>query len=102
MKQAIYINSVRHGGRHVDSQEGLGDWNQWGIVTGALVGAFAGYLLTTPHGRRVCDAAVQLLEDFSVECLRFSQASARAQMAAAEGWKAIEGTFDGSRTSANH
>ena len=86
----------------MDSEEGLGDWNHWGIVSGALVGAFAGYLLTTPNGRRLCDAVVQLLEDFSAECVRFSQASGRAQMAAVEGWKAIEETFDGSRTSATH
>jgi len=85
----------------VDGPEGDRDWNHWGVVAGALVGGLAGYLLTTPGGRRFCDAAVQLLEDFSFECARFSQASARAQVAAAEGWKAIEGTLEASRRPAS-
>jgi len=82
----------------VDSQEGVREWsNPWGIVTCALVGAAAGYLLTTPGGRRLCDATIQLIEDFSFECVRFCQASARAQLAAAESWKALEGAFDSRR-----
>jgi len=74
----------------------------WGIVGGAFVGAFAGYLLTTPEGRRFCDAAIQLLEDLSYEFSRFGNAAARAQSAAAEGWKAVEGTADFSKRPTAH
>jgi hypothetical protein len=88
---------------NVDSQVEVKEWgNYWGIVSTALVGAFAGYLLTTPRGRRFCDAAIQMLEDFSYECARFGQAAARAQVAASEGWKAVEGTFDVSKRPTTH
>ena len=70
-----------------------GRWSSthWAVVSGALVGAVAGYLLRTPKGRRLCEAAVQTLDEFSLECARVCEAATRARIAAAEGWSAIEG-----------
>jgi hypothetical protein len=80
----------------VDNQMEVKRWpSHWGVVSGAVLGALGGYLLTTPEGRRICDAAIQLLENFSHECARFGQAAARAQTAAADGWRAVEETLGG-------
>jgi hypothetical protein len=87
----------------VDSQVEVKRWpSHWGVLSGAVVGALGGYLLTTPEGRRICDAAIQLLENFSHECARFSQAAARAQSAAVDGWKAVEGSLGVSNRSTTH
>ena len=68
----IVLNVLVKGGRDVDGQEGV-------------------------RGRRLCDAAIELLDGFSFECARFCQAATRARIAAADGWKALEGTLDASR-----
>jgi len=68
----------------------------WNIVSSALLGALAGYLLVTPSGKRLCHAAIRLLDDFSSECEKLSQATIRAQTAAVDSWKAIETSFGAS------
>lgn len=70
--------------------------DHWSIVSSALLGALAGYLLVTPTGRRLCHAAIELLDDFSSECEKFSRATIRAQTAAVDSWKAIETSFGAS------
>jgi hypothetical protein len=77
----------------VANKDEVVNWSgsHWAIVSGALAGALAGYLLRTPRGRRLCDAVIQMLDDFSFECTRFCQACARAQIAASDTWKALEG-----------
>lgn len=71
--------------------------SHWAILTGALAGAVAGYLFGTPSGRRLRDAAVRMLDDFSMECTRLCQVSARALIAVADSWKALEETAAASR-----
>ena len=78
-----------------EARQGSED-GHWGIVSTALMGALAGYLLITPTGRRLCDSAIQLLDHFSAECERFSQATTRAQIAAVNSWRAIETSFGAS------
>jgi hypothetical protein len=73
-----------------DDSDSLRWRGSWAIVSGALVGAMAGYLLRTRRGRRLCDAVIQTLDDFSFECVRFCQAAGRAQMAAADSWDALK------------
>jgi hypothetical protein len=63
----------------------------WLIAAGALAGALAGYVLRTPRGRHVLDEVIVMLDDFSSGCARFSQACARAQLAASESWNAVTG-----------
>jgi hypothetical protein len=65
------------------------DVNLWVIAAGALAGVLAGYVLTTPRGRRVFDEAIVILDDFAASCARFSQACARAQLAASDSWHAV-------------
>jgi hypothetical protein len=65
------------------------DVNLWVIAAGALAGVLAGYVLTTPRGRRAFDEAIGILDDFAASCARFSQACARAQVAASDGWHAV-------------
>ena len=47
------------------------------VATGAAAGALAVYILRTPAGRRLLDAAITVLDDFSFECARFCQACTR-------------------------
>jgi hypothetical protein len=61
----------------------------WIIVSGAVLGGLAFYLLQTPKGRQLCDILVRALDEFSLECRRVSQAASRAEIAAAEAWQAI-------------
>jgi hypothetical protein len=61
-------------------------------AAGAAAGALAVYILTTPEGRRLFNAAIGVLDDFSVECARFSQACTRAHIAAAESWQTVKGS----------
>jgi hypothetical protein len=63
---------------------------QWAVLSGAALGAAAGYLLGTPGGRRFCDACVGALDDFSDECERFCQALVRAQVAATDSGRVFE------------
>ena len=65
------------------------DVNPWAIAAGVLAGVLAGYVLTTPRGRRAFDEAIDVLDDFAASCARFSQACARAQLAASDGWHAV-------------
>ena len=65
------------------------DVNPWAIAAGVLAGVLAGYVLTTPRGRRVFDEAIVILDDFAASCARFSQACARAQLAASDSWHAV-------------
>ena len=90
---------ARQEGHQLDSQDATSSWSfgLWGILASAVIGAAAGYLLTTPRGRRLCDATIQLLDNFSFECARFCQASTRAQIAAADAWKALEDNLGVSR-----
>jgi hypothetical protein len=69
----------------MDESRGSG----WVIVSGAVLGGVAFYLLQTPKGRALCGALIRALDDFSLECRRFSQAASRAEIAAADAWQAI-------------
>jgi len=62
------------------------------VATGAAAGALAIYVLGTPGGRRLLNSAIGLLDDFSFECARFSQACTRAQIAASGSWQAVQGS----------
>ena len=61
-------------------------------AAGAAAGAVAVYVLTTPEGRRLFNAAIGVLDDFAFECARFSQACTRAQIAASESWQTVKGS----------
>jgi len=63
---------------------------QWAILSGATLGAAAGYLLGTSEGRRLCDACVGALDDFAEQCERFCQALVRAQVAATDSGRVFE------------
>ena len=63
----------------------------WAVAAGAAVGALAVYVLGTARGRRAFDEAIVMLDDFSSGCAQFSQACARAQLAASDGWRAVAG-----------
>ena len=64
----------------------------WAIVAGAAAGAAAIYLLRTAEGKKLLDAAIRLLEDFTREAARFQEASIRARTAASESWQAVSGS----------
>ena len=64
----------------------------WAIVAGAAAGVAAIYLLRTAEGKKVLDAAIRLLEDFTNEAARFQEACARARSAASESWQAVSGS----------
>jgi hypothetical protein len=70
--------------------------NGWVIVSGAVLGGLAFYLLQTPKGRQLCDTLIRALDEFSLECRRFSQAASRAEIAAADAWQAINAPRAGS------
>jgi hypothetical protein len=63
--------------------------SHWIIVSGAVLGGLAFYLLQTPKGRELCDTLIRALDEFTLECRRFSQAASRAEIAAADAWQAI-------------
>jgi len=63
--------------------------NLWPIAAGALAGALAGYVLSTPRGRHALDDVIVMLDDFSTGCARFSQSCARAQLSVVDGWHAL-------------
>ena len=65
--------------------------NLWAIAAGAAFGALAVYVLGTARGRRAFDEAIVMLDDFSSGCAQFSQACARAQLAASDGWRVLAG-----------
>jgi hypothetical protein len=62
------------------------------IVAGAAAGAAAIYVLRTAEGRKLLDAAIRLLEDFTREAARFQEACARARSAASDSWQAVSGS----------
>ena len=64
----------------------------WAIVAGAAAGAAAIYVLRTAEGRKLLDAAIRLLEDFSREAARFQEACTRARAAASDSWQAVSGS----------
>ena len=69
-----------------EREESNSHTNLWPIAAGALAGALAGYVLSTPRGRRALDEVIVMIDDFSTGCVRFSQACARAQLSASESW----------------
>jgi hypothetical protein len=72
-----------------EREESKSHANLWPIAAGALAGALAGYVLSTPRGRQALDEVIVMLDDFSTGCARFSQSCARAQLSAFEGWHAL-------------
>ncbi len=64
----------------------------WAIVAGAAVGAAAIYVLRTAEGKKLLDAAIRLLDDFSREAARFQDACVRARTAASDSWQAVSGS----------
>lgn len=73
--------------------ESKGRANLWPIAAGAVAGALAGYVLSTPRGRQVLDDVIAMIDDFSTDCARFSQACARAQLSASESWNTVTDGF---------
>jgi hypothetical protein len=72
-----------------EREESNSHTNLWPIAAGALAGALAGYVLSTPRGRRALDEVIVMIDDFSTGWARFSQSCARAQLSAFEGWHAL-------------
>ncbi|HUK32260.1 MAG TPA: hypothetical protein VLV86_00030 [Vicinamibacterales bacterium] len=64
----------------------------WWIVGGAAAGIAAIYVLRTTEGRKLLDAAIRLLDDFSQEAARFQDACVRARTAASDSWQAVSGS----------
>ena len=64
----------------------------WAIVAGAAAGVAAIYVLRTAEGRRLLDAAIRLLDDFTRESARFQEACIRARTAASDSWQAVSGS----------
>lgn len=60
------------------------------IVSGAVIGGLAFYLLLTPKGRQLCESFVQMLDEGSAEWRRLSSAVSRAQLAAATAWHVLD------------
>lgn len=67
------------------------------IVSGAVFGSLAFYLLLTPKGRQLCDSFVRVLDECSTECRRLSYTVSRAQLAAATAWHALDDDSPGDR-----
>jgi hypothetical protein len=59
------------------------------VLTGAAIGALAGYLLWTEPGRQLLGTLLQSLEEFSVECRKLSQAIVRAEGVAVDSWRSF-------------
>jgi hypothetical protein len=64
----------------------------WAIVAGAAAGVAAIYVLRTAEGRKLLDAAIRLLDDFTRESARFQEACIRARTAASDSWQAVSGS----------
>jgi hypothetical protein len=64
----------------------------WAIVAGAAAGVAAIYVLRTAEGRKLLDAAIRLLDDFTRESARFQEACVRARTAASDSWQAVSGS----------
>lgn len=62
------------------------------VATGAAAGVLAVYIFSTPAGRRLFNAVIGALDDFSFECARFTQACTRAQIAASGSWQTVKGS----------
>ena len=62
------------------------------VATGAAAGAAVVYVLRSPNGRRLLNAMIGVIDDFSYECARFCQAYTRAQIAASDSWQAVQGS----------
>lgn len=60
-----------------------------GLVTGAALGAVAGYLFLTEEGRRFRERIEPELEHLVDEMGRLRETATRASAAAAEGWRAV-------------
>jgi hypothetical protein len=71
------------------------DGNWVAIVSGAVFGSLAFYLLLTPRGRQLCDSFVRVLDECSTECRRLSYTVSRAQLAAATAWHALDDVSPG-------
>jgi gas vesicle protein len=68
-------------------------------MVGAAIGAVAGYLFFTDHGRSVRRQIEPALEDFSRELMSFRTTVQKAAGVANEGWKLLnEALGEGSRT----
>ena len=61
------------------------------VMSGAIVGGVASYLLLTPQGRRLGRNIGEALVDFSYEWPRLSQAARHVQAAAFESWTVLQG-----------
>jgi len=61
------------------------------ILTGAVAGSVAGYMLLTPEGRQLCRAMGDALEDIATEGARFASSVRRAQGALSASWVALGG-----------
>lgn len=70
--------------------EGSGIGRPWALISGAIVGAAAACFLNTTRGRQMLEAAVETLDDFSLECVKVCQAIARAQIAAVTSWDMLQ------------
>ena len=62
-------------------------------IVGAVVGAVAGYLLFTEHGRSVRRQIETALEDFSRELMSFQNTVQKAAGVANEGWNLLNDAF---------
>jgi hypothetical protein len=74
-----------------EREESALDVNLWAIAAGAAAGAFVAYALGTARGRRALDDVIVMLDDFTSGCAQFSQACARAHLAASDGWRLVTG-----------
>jgi hypothetical protein len=74
-----------------DREDTVRTVNLWALAGGAAFGALAAYVLGTARGRRAFDDVIVLLDDFSSGCAQFSQACARAQLAASDSWRLVTG-----------
>jgi gas vesicle protein len=58
-------------------------------VVGAVIGAIAGYLFLTEHGRRVRRQIEPAIDDIARELMSFRTTVQKATGAASEGWKML-------------
>jgi hypothetical protein len=91
--------AVQHGGQgarvrnDIDSRESPG---LLAVAGSAAMLALAIYTLNTASGRKLFNAAIELLDDFSSECARFREACTRAQLAVSDGWQTVKGSNESS------
>ncbi len=62
-------------------------------MAGAVIGAVAGYLCFTEHGRRVRRQIEPALDDIAREIMSFRTTVQKATGAASEGWKMLNEAF---------